>query len=525
MLDIRLAKGFIRLYQDGWNDYNFLTTFLVLVFDEHGERHVLGEIKIGFVDQTTSTDTYDCLRKRIKEEGEITALEKNYFSLGQDLEYYQRISKLPSPLKEEVLDALNDMVHDHQFLDLAMNEEVFGTSLLREVALSTIKGQFARVLAGGAILTDFDFAFRYARDAEMSDIDLSFNVIASSTPSTNIHAIIGTNGVGKTTILNKMIASIVDKNSDKGGFSAKDDRTRQMRKIASDYFSSLVSVSFSAFDAFTPPAEQADPSKGTCYYYIGLKDKDKPETPRSSDDLRADCSNALFHCFHDPGKLKRWKAAISTLRSDVNFAKTAAGELEALEDDLHSPALQDETNFESKKEDFDKKASAILEKMSTGHTIVLLTITMLVLRVEEKTLVLIDEPESHLHPPLLSAFIRATSDLLHNRNGVAIIATHSPVVLQEVPKSCVWKLKRSGTATGRYRPDIETFGENVGSLTSEVFGLEVEKSGFYDLLTKSVHAGGDFTSILEKYNQQLGSEGRIILKILLAEHDDNNDHD
>lgn len=47
---------------------------------------------------------------------------------------------------------------------------------------------------------------------------------------------------------------------------------------------------------------------------------------------------------------------------------------------------------------------------------------------------LIDEPEGHLHPPLLSAFVRALSELLVNRNGVAIIATHSPVVLQEVPR-------------------------------------------------------------------------------------------
>ncbi len=525
MLDIRLAKGFIRIFQENWNDYNFLTTFYVTVREESSEIHELGRVKIGFVGQTTSTSTFACLEKHIREEGEITALKNNCFSLGQSLEYYQAISKLPSPLKEEVLVALNDMVHDHQFLDLAMNEEVFGTSLLRTVTLSTIKGQFARVLRGGAILTDFDFAFRYARDAEMSDIDLSFNVIASSTPSTNIHAIIGTNGVGKTTILNKMTASIVAKNSGKGVFYFKDDDYLGMQPITNDYFSSLVSVSFSAFDSFTPPAEQADPSKGTCYYYIGLKDKAKPDTPRSSDDLRADCSEALFHCFHDQKKLERWKAAISTLLSDVIFADMAAGELEALEDISHSYFLQDDTDLGHFQEYFLKRAFATLEKMSTGHTIVLLTITMLVLRVEEKTLVLIDEPESHLHPPLLSAFIRATSDLLHNRNGVAIIATHSPVVLQEVPKSCVWKLKRSGTITGRYRPDIETFGENVGSLTSEVFGLEVEKSGFYDLLTKSVDKGGDFNSILEEYDQQLGNEGRIILRILLAERDNNNDHD
>ena len=105
----------------------------------------------------------------------------------------------------------------------------------------------------------------------------------------------------------------------------------------------------------------------------------------------------------------------------------------------------------------------------------LLSVTKLVGTVEEKTLVLIDEPESHLHPPLLSAFIRVVSDLLINRNGVAIIATHSPVVLQEVSKSCVWIVGRRGSSCSADRPEVETFAENVGTLTREVFGLEVQK--------------------------------------------------
>lgn len=90
-----------------------------------------------------------------------------------------------------------------------------------------------------------------------------------------------------------------------------------------------------------------------------------------------------------------------------------------------------------------------------------------------------DEPESHLHPPLLSAFTRALADLLTNRNGVAIIATHSPVLLQEVPRECVWKLRRNGLVASADRPECETFAENVGFLTREVFQLEVAKSGFH----------------------------------------------
>lgn len=192
-------------------------------------------------------------------------------------------------------------------------------------------------------------------------------------------------------------------------------------------------------------------------------------------------------------------SAIRTLESDSNFSEMNLKDLaKATGNDLKEKGL--------------KK----IKNMSSGHAVVLITLTLLVATVEEKTLVLIDEPESHLHPPLLSAFIRALSNLLTSRNGIAIIATHSPVVLQEVPKSCAWKISRYGSISNIVRPKIETFGENVGVLTRDVFGLEVENSGFYDLLKKSVESGKNFNEIMDDYNQQLGVEGRLILANLIA---------
>ena len=170
----------------------------------------------------------------------------------------------------------------------------------------------------------------------------------------------------------------------------------------------------------------------------------------------------------------------------------------------------------SEDEDPIGKAREFASGMSSGQAIVLLTITKLVETVQEKTLVLIDEPESHLHPPLLSAFTRALSDLLHNRNGVAIVATHSPVVAQEVPKSCVWVLTRHNTQRRADRPSRETFGENVGILTKEIFGLAVSESGFLAMLKKSVDEGGTFESIMDEYGGQVGLEAQAILRSLIA---------
>ncbi len=106
--------------------------------------------------------------------------------------------------------------------------------------------------------------------------------------------------------------------------------------------------------------------------------------------------------------------------------------------------------------------------LSSGHKVVLSILTCCVDRLAEKTILFMDEPENHLHPPLVGSLIRAISYFIKKRNGVAIVSTHSPVILQEVPRSCVWILSRNGEFVSAYRPSLETFGANVGTLTNEV---------------------------------------------------------
>ncbi|MEZ8797272.1 hypothetical protein [Vibrio cyclitrophicus] len=113
--------------------------------------------------------------------------------------------------------------------------------------------------------------------------------------------------------------------------------------------------------------------------------------------------------------------------------------------------------------------------------------------------------------------------MLFDRNAVAIIATHSPVVLQEIPKRSVWVINRVGKTVDPYRPEQETFGENVGVLTREIFRLEVKNSGYHQLLKDSVGEGGSYDDILDRYNNRLGLEGRVVLKALILQRDKGND--
>lgn len=150
--------------------------------------------------------------------------------------------------------------------------------------------------------------------------------------------------------------------------------------------------------------------------------------------------------------------------------------------------------------------------LGPGHKAVLLTVTRLAEVVRDRTLVLLDGPGL----PLLSALARALSGLLSGQGSAAVIATHSPVVLREVPRHCVWVLRRSGSVTRAGRPQAETFGENIGTLTSEVLGLEVTESGFYKKLAQAAARKRTYAEVLQEFDGKLGSEARAIAQALAA---------
>jgi len=278
---------------DRWDDYTFKTQFFLSFFDSKGTCHKIGSVKIGFKNQPEKSSTYE------KMPGSFLTLSDDYFSVGQDVDYYENIFKLDSDVQQTILTAIRDIPYSLPILPLIEDEKVFNTSLLRSVSISAIKGQFARVLAGHPPLTDFKFKFLRAPTAHMSStIDLDFIVKVESKPSTNIHAIIGRNGVGKTTLLNGMIDAVMKSGDSDSQFIDID--TWNNSPIKQDYFSSLVSVSFSAFDIFSPPKEQSDPSLGTCYFYIGLK-KDNNQL-KSLSDIHKDFTSALGYCFSQAPK-------------------------------------------------------------------------------------------------------------------------------------------------------------------------------------------------------------------------------
>ena len=504
--------GKVYLCYDNWNDFGYKTLYSIILFDIDGKKYDLGYVKIACLDPNQA-----------KIPSEFKTLDENYFSLGQSPEYYSLVSQMPADIKDIFLTSIRDVVKNEELLKKASSEDVFTTSLLRYTSLVTINGQYKRILDGGAILDDYSFGYETSCVNNQAGYKLYFEVFADSNPPTNIHVLIGRNGVGKTHLLNNMTKSFIGLDCENGKlFEFEEDIFGEREKVKPPrkIFSRILSVSYSAFDPFLPFSEKKYPE----YSYIGLKKlKFNPEESgtvsgeknhlKDNKELSDEFASSFVRILSNKN-IEQYKNLISQLESDPIFKELNIMEI------IRQTV---EVIMEFKKDDkatsqgLKQPAIDLFKKLSSGHAITLLTVTKIFEKIEEKTLVLLDEPESHLHPPLLSSFMRALSDLLMKNNAVAIIATHSPVVLQEVPKSCVWRLGRFGLEAKAERFDIETFGETIGTLTKEIFGLEVSNSGFYAMLNNSINKdGASYDSIMKEYDNQLGSEARLLVRALLS---------
>lgn len=510
------AKDIVFLLTDGWDDwFKFNTMYNIIYCDSSSESHRIGEVKIGEFDMKDE-------QRRAEIPDEFERLDERFFSLGQDDSYYQTLNDLGDDFREEFLLALRDVARDAELFERALAEDVTGVSLLRSVSDKSVTGQFRRMALGGVRLTPFSFSYSPPVGGKRASVPpvFDFKVVPESSPPTNVHVLIGRNGVGKTHTVNLMTNALVRPDNGDTDFGDFTWHKQGDFDEASEEFPSIISVTFSAFDPFEPLPNKENKSAAIRYQYIGLKhiskaDDGNPRPPKSPDDLAADFGKSVQLIVTQAAKRQRWRHAITLLESDQIFKRA---EVWRLIDEYETNDLIFDTR--EALGELRKSARKLYTKLSSGHKIVLLTITRLIETLEERSLVLLDEPEAHLHPPLLSALIRALSDLLINRNGVAIIATHSPVILQEVPMTCVWRIRRSGVETAIERPASETFGENVGALTHAIFGLEVTDSGFHKLLSNAVEESLDYPGVLDRFNGQLGDEARAIARSLIATRDE-----
>ncbi|WCT05935.1 AAA family ATPase [Rhodococcus qingshengii] len=436
----------IVLHSDNWDDFGYKTMYNAELYATANGLSSLGSVKImrfGMnAEEAKSTNL------------PIGALQlgDEYCSLGQATSYYETLSaQLSATDLRTYLQDIRDVVADDERRQRFSSEDAFDTSLLREGGARRALTDARDLLHGFQMTRDLSFQFETSVGGSTFQANFKFGDL-EDIPS-RINAVIGYNGVGKTSLMANL-SHVAWRDT-----ATRADIAHQYGQIIpSDIpFGRVVAISYSAFDTFEIPPQTDQ------YVYRGLRDvavDSSVNRLRTSDEIADELEHSLDRLRTDD----RWVSlnnALAPLLREPSF-QTSAMTLD----------------FRANRGDW----RPVFDNLSTGHKISLNIVVQLVSQLENKSLVLIDEPESHLHPPLLAALMKGISEALNETNSFAIIATHSPVVLQEVATQYVQVLRRYGTQTLVERPATETFGENVGILTRTVFNLDNAESDYEGIL-------------------------------------------
>lgn len=428
---------FVVLTTDDWNDYKIAETlFHAELYIKEGEYINLGDIKIM---------TLKHVKTRNVILSEFDILDESYCSLGQTLDFYSKLSKQAEEIYVPFLKGLRDCATDHKIAEKFQNEEIFISSLLRfseaEKAMKEAKKYFGDNTEEEKVL---EFSFKYKIDEATSPHEVSLDFKRNIIPY-RINAFVGKNATGKTKILTELAVHI-------SGIKKNRDNFLPARPS----FSKVIAISYSAFDELYKPFESGEPkdekkedTEFFSYKYCGLRNKDGV---LSLDQLEEQFIQS-FEIIKERRREEAWKKIMQNV----------------FEED-HLILIE---NISER-----RVTGSIKNLLSSGQNILLSTITDVIAYIEEDSILLFDEPEIHLHPNAIANFMRMFYEILEDFNSFAVISTHSPIIIQEIPSRYIRIFSRVMTTPLIEHPFNECFGENISSITNDIFDVREHESNY-----------------------------------------------
>jgi energy-coupling factor transporter ATP-binding protein EcfA2 len=525
------------LQRDDWNDHSFQT--LYHLHFRHGPEATdvtyIGGVKILRRGQTAADP------QLIREE--FNALSRRFCSVGTSLDYYQRLNQIPERQRNRIMRALNDAVAHPELVEQFADEPGWQISVFRDNPHWRDFLVDATVLYRGnfGALPDMDEGFTYLPAGSKDRIEFHFSApepdmymgsYRREGPSrtrtllpARIFVLIGRNGSGKSTMLSRL-AHVA--------FASPEERaSAAFRKYgrlepASIGFMRVITISYSAFDSFVVPGGKAkDLSQNTQdldegdgrFVFCGLRDiaAEVREDIELAEETAGDDEDELVVERRFSTKLK----PVETLAEEFVrlLDRIRKEELRPLFEAALAPLLADPSFAElrDRVDDlFKPRARSIFLDWSTGHKIALHVVASLVAHARPRSLVLFDEPEAHLHPPLMAALMHAVRLVLNEKNAFCVVATHSPVLLQETLARHVRQVRRTGKTIKITAPTLETFGENVGILTYDTFRLTASATDFHKSLDLLISGCDTFEEIDELFTPGLSGQARAYVLSGLA---------
>jgi len=429
------------LTTDSWDDYGHKVQFHLSYVDEKGKNTRLGAVKIL---QKKSTDGEPIeLAHTTQIQSAFSELGEDFVSLGQEEDYYKGLHTLFGLQSGDVLEALRDIAWQPALASDFEPATAFRNALMRENGAHRARRFGASWATGQPIHATLAFRYIGSIEGAETDVEAPFAFDCKDPVPGRIVGIIGRNAVGKTRFLASLgadLAQISRTSAEK--LTERENRFPGGRPL----FTRIITISYSAFDRFKRPS----PDRSSSYVYCGIRNE-KGGLSRTS---LVDTYRKNQQRIRDRGDESSWTKHMQTILGDLSRQLTAS-----LRAEINSAATEDDA----------------LSLLSSGQSILAHFVTGLLAWIQPNSLVLFDEPETHLHPNAVASLFLVLSAILDEFDSYAVVATHSPVVIQEIPAKRVLVFERQKDVTEAHALLLESFGESVTELTKHVFEtIEVE---------------------------------------------------
>jgi len=169
-----------------------------------------------------------------------------------------------------------------------------------------------------------------------------------------------------------------------------------------------------------------------------------------------------------------------------------------------------------------KDSVSIINKMSSGQKSIFLITTELVANIRYNSFILFDEPETHLHPNAITEFMNVIMELLQEFNSFGLVATHSPLIVREIFSENIFVLDKDETTLRVRKLEFETFGENLTTITNEIFGNRDVPKYYQKRIEELVESGKTYKEIESELQGEvpLNLNIKILIKSLIQNRDE-----
>lgn len=465
-----------------WNDYSLFSRCNLIYRDESGDYENFGELKI----ISNNDENYS-----VKDENQnfsiilpesFTELDNSYCSLGQSKDFYFNLREVYRAKFRSLLYALKDAALFPGIADVFEKDFYFRNSIIRNDQAERVLREVRPELNGKSKSDLYQFTHLFSPkfgESDTNPISMNFNFEDVSEIPNRICAVIGKNGVGKTQFISGLPKNLAEENQE-----CFDGQI--------PLFSKLIALSYSPFDTFKP----AKSGTNVDYIFCSLRDEAGGVI---SEKGRAIKFGQTRKRIEELGRVEEWYEILGEF-----LPSKYLGEIFEREDSIKVNVT---------------KVNIIRRELSSGQRILFETVTNIVAHIRFDSLLLFDEPETHLHPNAIALLMNTIYKLVNQFESFCILTTHSPIIVRELFSKNVYVIDREVDMLTFRRIGIECFGANLSDITEEIFGINEIPKHYQQIIRRLKNNGmseEEITESIRTDNVPLSLHLRLFIKSLYS---------